>query len=113
MPVDAGCDWLDRRQIDVIIGVDVAHIGRAERVVAMRAGNGQSLDDLVGMFSEPARHAPGRLGRGFLLPRSGRFGFWPFDGGRLELPGVFGDTASLASSSPMRALSAAICKACA
>jgi hypothetical protein len=78
MPVDAGCDRLDRGQIDVIIGVDVARIGRAERVVAMQAG---------------------------------RVDFWPFDGGRLGLSGVFDGTASLASSSLMRALSAAICKA--
>ena len=30
---------------------------------------------------------------------SGRFGFWPFEGGRLELSGVFSGLASLASSS--------------
>jgi hypothetical protein len=80
MSVDAGCDRLIWRQIDVIIGGDAAHIGPAERVVAMRAG---------------------------------RVDFWPFDGGRLGLSWVFGGTASLASSSLMRALSAAICKSCA
>ena len=58
------------------------------------------------MFSEAARRA-GTAG-GFFLPRSGRFGFWPFDGGTLELLGVFAGTASLASSSPMRAVSAGL-----
>ena len=46
-----------------------------------------------------ARATPGRLGRGGFLAGSGRFGFWPFEGGRLELSGVFGGAASLASSS--------------
>ena len=37
----------------------------------------------------------------------------PLEGGRLELSGVFGGLASLASSSPMRAVGAPICCACA
>jgi len=36
------------------------------------------------------RATPGRLARGGFLVGSGRFAFCPFDGGRLELSGVFG-----------------------
>ena len=39
-------------------------------------------------------------------------GFWPWLGGVLELSGVFGGRPSLASSSPTRALKAAICRPC-
>ena len=35
--------------------------------------------------------------------------FWPFEGGTLELSGVFGGRPSLASSSATRAVSAATC----
>ena len=45
-------------------------------------------------------HGPRRL------PLSGRFGFLPLEGGRLELPGVFGGMPSLASSSATHAVSA-------
>jgi hypothetical protein len=46
-------------------------------------------------------------GRGpWRLLFSGRFGFWPFDGGRLELSGVFGGAASLASNSATRTVNA-------
>ena len=39
--------------------------------------------------------------------------FCPFEGGRLELPGVLGGRPSLASRSATRAKRAAICSACA
>jgi hypothetical protein len=39
--------------------------------------------------------------------------FCPFDGGVLELSGVFGGTVSFASNSATRAANAAICSACA
>ena len=62
--------------------------------------------------SARARLTPGRPRRG-CFGRSGRFGFCPFDGGRLELSGVFGGAPSLASNSVIRALSASICPCCA
>lgn len=99
MAVDAGDDRADRRQIDVVVGVHAGHVGRPERVVAMRAGGERGLDEILSGCSARARVKPGRLGRGFFLPGSGRFGFWPFDGGRLELSGVLLGTASLASNS--------------
>jgi hypothetical protein len=62
--------------------------------------------------SASARATPGWPGRGF-FGRSGRFGFWPFDGGRLELSGVLGGPPSRASSAVIRAVSATICACCA
>jgi len=59
--------------------------GQADRVAAM----------ILSGCSASARVTPGRLGRGGFLPGSGRFGFWPFDGGAMDLPGVFGGAASL------------------
>ena len=43
------------------------------------------------------------------LAFSGRLGFWPFDGGVLELSGVFGGSDSRASSATMRAVNAWTC----
>jgi len=43
------------------------------------------------------------------LATAGSDGFWFFDGGTLELSGVFGGRPSLASSSATRATSAAFC----
>jgi hypothetical protein len=42
------------------------------------------------------------------LAFSGRFALCPWDGGRLELPGVFGGSLSFASSSATRAHNARI-----
>ena len=57
-----------------------AQCGQADRVAAM----------IVSGHSASARVTPGRRGRGFFGPGSGRFGFWPFEGGTLELSGVGG-----------------------
>ncbi|MNW02415.1 hypothetical protein D3C71_1981920 [compost metagenome] len=56
-----------------------------------------------------ARVTPGplRLRRGF-LGRGGRFAFWPREGGRLELLGVFAGWFSFASSAATRSSSARI-----
>ncbi len=35
--MNAGDDGADRRQVDMIIGVDVSDVGRSKRMVAMRA----------------------------------------------------------------------------
>jgi len=66
MAVDARDDRADRRQIDVVVGMDIGHVGRAERVIAMRAGGERDLDDPVRMPGECAGHA-GATGAGFLV----------------------------------------------
>ena len=63
----------------------------------------------------PARavdEGPRRPRRGF-FGRSGRFGFWPLDGGVLELSGVLRGASSLVSNSAIRAVNTPICTACA
>jgi hypothetical protein len=57
MAVDAGDNRADRRQVDVVVGVDVGHVGCAECMVAMRAGGERRLDDAVRVLGEGARHA--------------------------------------------------------
>jgi len=47
--VDAGYDRADRRQVDVVVGVDVGLVGEAERMLAMRASGQCRLDDMVGV----------------------------------------------------------------
>ena len=60
--------------------------------------------------SANARVTPGQPMRGF-FGRSGRLGFCPFEGGVLELSGVFGGALSRASSAAMRAVNVPICAA--
>src|SRR5271169_50299 len=78
-----------------------------------QCGQAASMASMVlsGRSANP-RATPGRLGRGFFL-RSGRFGFWPFEGGTLELPGVLSGPPSLASNAAIRATSAPIWACCA
>ena len=59
-----------------------------------------------------ARLTPGRPPRRDFT-RSGRFAFWPFEGGVLELSGVLGGALSLASNSAIRAINEVICAVCA
>ena len=59
--VDPGDEWTDRWQVDVVVGVDLGLVGRAERVGAMRAGGECSLDGLVRMLGQCAGH-PGAAG---------------------------------------------------
>ncbi len=65
MAVDAGHDWADRRQVDVIIGVDVGLVGGAERMLAMRTGVEHRLDDTIGVDRKRAGDA-GATAAGFL-----------------------------------------------
>ena len=60
----------DRRQIDVVVGVDVGQIGGAERLGAMRTGGERRLDDFVGVFGQRAGDA-GAAGAGFFGGRGG------------------------------------------
>jgi hypothetical protein len=59
-----------------------------------------------------ARLTPGRPPRRDFT-RSGRFAFWPFEGGVLELSGVLGGALSLDSNSAIRAINEVICAVCA
>jgi hypothetical protein len=68
MAVDAGDDRTDRRQIDVVVGVDVADVGRVERVVAMRASGECGLDDPVRVLGERTGDT-GATGTGLLAAR--------------------------------------------
>jgi hypothetical protein len=101
MAVDTGDDRTDRRQVDVIVGVDVGLVGRTERVRAMRTGMEQGRDDRIGVFGQCTDHAgaaePRRLFAGVgpvgLLPFRGRQAgvVWGLGWGP-ELGLQFGDT---------------------
>jgi hypothetical protein len=54
MAVDAGDDRADRRQVDVVVGVDFGHVAGREGVLAMRAGGECRLDDRVRVFGQGA-----------------------------------------------------------
>ena len=118
MAVDTGNHGAQRRQVDVVVGVDLRQVSGAERVRAVRTGRKCRLDDPVRLFGQSASDAgtaatgcfgrPSTRGRG-----SGRFGFGPFESGMLELSGVLPGAASLASSSAMRAVKPLICASCA
>jgi hypothetical protein len=106
MAIDTRDERADRRQVDVVVGMDFGLISRAKGVVALRTGGKCGLDCLVGVLGQRAGHpraaGAGRLGRGGFSAGLGRFAVCPFDGGRLELSGLFGGAARLVSSSPMR-----------
>src|SRR5208283_1841803 len=61
-------------------------------------------------FGCKGRCAPA-CGLAFGFGATGAEGFWPFEGGTLELSGVFGGRSSLASNSATRAVSAAFANA--
>ena len=66
MAIDAGDERADGGQIDVVVGVDVGLVGRAERVGAMRAGGQYGFDDAIGVLGQRAGDA-GTTGAGLLL----------------------------------------------
>ena len=66
MAIDPRDEWADRRQVDVVVGMDVGLIGRAERVIAMRTGGQRGLDGLVRVLAQRAGD-PGAAGAGRLL----------------------------------------------
>jgi hypothetical protein len=92
--------------------MDVGLVGRPESVIAMRTGGKRGLDGLVRVLAQRAGY-PGAAGAGRLIGAISQVAFWPFEGGRLELSGVFGGAASLAARSAMRAVRTLICCACA
>ena len=68
MAIDAGDDRADWRQVDVVIGMDVGHVGRIKRVVAMRTGSERGLDRHVRVFRQGTGHARA-AGAGLLVAR--------------------------------------------
>ncbi len=92
----------------MVIGVDICLVVGAERMGAMRTFVQRGVDGGIGVLGERACHAwaPGAR---LLAAGPGRFGFYPFEGGRLELSGVLAGAASRASSAAMRAIKALIC----
>ena len=102
MTIDAGDDRAQRRQLDVVVGMGLRQVGGPN--ACAQCGQAASVASMIlSGCSAKARATPGRPPRGFFV-RSGRFDFWPFEGGKLELSGVLPGTASLASSSATRAL---------
>jgi len=112
-------DGMDLRQFELVVaGIECVVIvvkGGVAATTAYRLGG----HDLVGVATERASAAfapDAALAGTFGWGLSGRFGFWPFDGGRLELSGVFGGDSrspSRFSSSAMRAKASRNCAACA
>ncbi len=88
MTVDAGDGGVGRRQVDVIVGVDVGHVGRGEYMIAMRTGGQCRLDDPVGMLGQRARHA-GAAGAG-LLGAIRQVGFLAFGRRQTGIVGILG-----------------------
>jgi hypothetical protein len=70
MAVDARHDRADRRQIDVVVGVNVRQVGRAKSVGAVRAGRERGRDHPVWVLGQRARHT--RMPAAAPLPAAGR-----------------------------------------
>ena len=92
------------RQINFVVQIVQHLIGIGQRSSAMHTAQRLGHDCRIGVAGQrPAATLPAQatLARAF-LPFLRRLGFSPFDGGRLELFGVFGGSASFASNSAMR-----------
>jgi len=55
--MDARCHRLDRRHLDMIVGMDLALVLLAQRCGAVRALRGKGLDHVVGIGSQRAGDA--------------------------------------------------------
>ena len=96
-------DRADRRQFDVVIGVDGRLVSRPQRMRAMRTGIKGCCDDVIRVFGQGAGNA-----RTAATAPAGRLGFAPCEGGVLELSGVLGGTLSRARNAATCAVSASI-----
>ena len=93
MAVDAGDGRADGGQLDVIVGMVSGW--SAEPSTQAQCGQALSVASMMRSgCSLSARLTPGRPPRRDFT-RSGRFAFWPFEGGVLELSGVLGGALSL------------------
>ena len=79
MAVGTGDDRTDRRQVDVVVGVDLGLVGRTERVRAMRTGIEHGVEGLIGVFGQRTGHA-GAAGPRLLLAGVRPVGLLPFRG---------------------------------
>jgi hypothetical protein len=70
MPVNAGDDRTNRRQLNMIVGVKRRLIGRAQLMRAMRAALGEAVDNLVRIV----RQCPKNAGPALALLRRAPFG---------------------------------------
>jgi hypothetical protein len=106
MAVDTRDNRADRRQFDVVIGVDGRLVSRPERMRAMRTGIEGCFDDVIRVFGQGAGNA--RTAATALAGRIGAVGLRPPRGGVLELSGVLGGTFSRACNAATCAVSASI-----
>ena len=96
-PSDHRPNW---RQINFVVQIVQHLIGIGQRSSAMHTAQRLGHDCRIGVAGQrPATALPAQA---TLAVFSARLGCSPFDGGRLELFGVFGGSASFASSSAMR-----------
>ncbi len=79
MAMDASDNGPDRWEIDMVVGVYIAHVGGSEGVIAMRADGERCLNDLIGMLGERACHA-GVASAGLLLAGARQVRFLAFRG---------------------------------
>jgi hypothetical protein len=57
MAIDAGDDGAQRRQVDVVVGMDLRQVGRADCLGAVRTGSKCRLDDPVRVFGQSSGDA--------------------------------------------------------
>ncbi|MFL5280768.1 MAG: hypothetical protein ACJ8AW_07135 [Rhodopila sp.] len=106
MAVNTRDNRADRRQVDVVIGVDGRLLSRPERMRAMRTGIEGRCDDVIWVFGQDAGNA--RTAATALAGLIGRLGFAPREDGVLELSGILGGTFSRACNAATGAVSASI-----
>ena len=106
MAVDTRDDRADRRQVDVVIGVDGRLVSRPERMRAMQTGIEGCWDDVIWVFGQDAGNP--RTAATALAGLIGAVGLRPREGGVLELSGVLGGTFSRACNAATCAVSASI-----
>jgi len=102
----------DRRQLDLVIAAVQKVIRLAEGGTTMTASGRPGAHDLIGLRIRlrPPPLRPTLPSRGPVrLDASDRFAFCPFEGGRLELSGVFGGSFSLCSKAVRRAVNDTTC----
>jgi hypothetical protein len=116
MPVNAGDDRPNLRQLDMVVSVK-SELSPGRNSFAQCGQRSARLSTIRSGLSASARKTPGRPLRFFAARRSVRLALRPWDGGTEELSGVLGGWPSLASSSATRransVICASICAACA
>ena len=88
MAVDARDNRADRRQVDVVVGVDGRLVGRPERMRAMRTGSEGRRDDVIRVFGQGAGNI--RTTTTALAGPIGAVGLLALRGGRAGVVGGLG-----------------------